>query len=165
MKITRLFTIGGVTIVLLVLGSVAAFAQEGQGDPPNPVTSFLAGITGASHDEITSQQNAGHSLGNIGRAYLFAELGGGSATDALSQSQGKGWGVMFKKAGLNPGGGGRGLGRMIGKGHTQSQGKPDHAGGPPEWAGGPPDHANAGGKGKDQRNSGDNDNADNNDDD
>lgn len=162
MKITRLFTIGGLAIALLVLGSVSAFAQEDQDDPPNPVTAFLASITGASPDEITSKQHAGYSLGNIGRAYLFAELGGGSVTDALSQSQGKGWGVLFKKAGLHPGGGGRGLGRMIGRGHTQSQGKPDHAGGPPEWAGGPPDNANAGGKGKDKQHS--DDDADNNDD-
>ena len=162
MKITRLFTIGGLTIALLVLGSVAAFAQEGQDTPQNPVTAFLASITGASPDEITSHQNGGHSLGNIGRAYLFAELGGGTVTDALSQSQGKGWGVLFKKAGLHPGGGGRGLGWMIGKGHTLTQGKPDHAGGPPEWAGGPPDNANAGGKGKDKPHN--DDDADNSDD-
>lgn len=163
MKITRLSTIGVLTILFLALVSVTAFAQEGQDDPPSPVVSFLAGITGASYDEITSKQHGGYSLGNVGRAYLFAELGGGSVTDALSKSQGKGWGVMFKKAGLHPGGGGRGLGWMIGKGHAESHGKPDHAGGPPEWAGGPPDHSNAGGKGEDQQHG--DDNADNNNDD
>jgi hypothetical protein len=141
-------------IIVSLLSTAAVFAEgdEPEGDPPeheNPVILFLAGISGADPGDIAGAQEGGYSLGNVARSYLFAELTGGDASDALGESHGKGWGVMFKGAGLEPGGGGRGLGWMIGKGHTRPEhanGRPDHAGKPdrpdregtgrPPWAGG-----------------------------
>jgi hypothetical protein len=135
MRIGKWLLAGGIALALLAVLTTAALADEGQ--PPkedNPVIQFLAELTGQSPEEIISMREGGYSLGNIARAYLFAELTGGDPAEILARPGGRGWGVLFKEAGLHPGGGGRGLGWMIGKGH----GRPDHAGkGKPPWAGGP----------------------------
>jgi hypothetical protein len=139
------------TILASLLTATAAFAQDEDPEHESPVTQFLTGITGAAPGDIVGHQESGNSLGNVARAYLFAELWGGTAADALGESHGKGWGVMFRGADLDPGGGGRGLGWMIGWGHRDDKpergnGRPDHAGKPdrpdregggkPPWAGG-----------------------------
>lgn len=138
------------TIIASLLSSAAVFAEGDEPERENPVILFLASITGADPGDITGPQESGYSLGNIARAYLFEELTGMSADEALGESNGKGWGLMFKNADLDRGGGGRGLGWMIGRGHgdksERGHGRPDHAGGPdhpdregpgrPPWAGG-----------------------------
>ncbi len=130
------------TILASLLTVTVAFAQGEDPGRENPVIQFLSSLTGLTPEEIAAQKDSGYSLGNVARAYLFAELTGGNASEALGQSQGRGWGVMFKNAGLHPGGGGRGLGWMIGRGHAKpdrGNDRPDHpGGGQPDWAGGPP---------------------------
>jgi hypothetical protein len=156
MKRHKLLFVGVLTIIASLLTAAAAFAE---GETPetedpeteNPVILFLASVTGSTPDEIAAQKESGYSLGNVARGYLFAELTGTDPSDAVGESQGKGWGVMFRDAGIEPGGGGRGLGWMIGKGHNKPEGtggRPDHAGGGkpdrpdregpgrPPWAGG-----------------------------
>ncbi len=155
-----LFVVCVLTILTLLLTATAAFAQEEDPERVNPVIVFLSGLTGMAPGEIAAQKESGYSLGNVARAYLFAELTGSDPSEAMGQSHGRGWGVMFRAAGLDPGGGGRGLGWMIGGSHEKPDrpDKPDHghghsdhevarppwAGGPPPWAGGeeeeePPD--------------------------
>lgn len=136
----RLIIASLIAVGVLLLVSSVAFAD---GEPPkedNPVIQFLAELTGQTPAEIVELRSGGYSLGNIARTYLFDPTGG-DPQGALSQSQGKGWGVLFKQAGLHPGGGGRGLGWMIGKAHGRpdhaGHGKPDGVGNPPPWAGGP----------------------------
>jgi hypothetical protein len=126
---------------VLMLASFAGFAsaQEEPPDKQNPVIAFIASVTGTSYEDVLATKENGFKVGQVGRAYLFAELTGQDVSDVLGDFPGKGWGVLFKKAGLHPGGGGRGLGWMIGKG--KGRGHSDHGGGPPEWAGGPPDWA------------------------
>ena|GEM_PF-5873446 len=128
----RLLILCGLTIIASLLTAAAAFAEGEKPETENPVIQFLASVTGATPDEIIAQKESGYSLGNVARGYLFAELTGIDPSDAMGESQGKGWGVMFRDAGIEPGGGGRGLGWMIGHGH----GKPEGAGGRPDHAGG-----------------------------
>ena len=135
MKRRSLLLICILTILASLLTATAAFAQDEDPEHESPVIQFLAGVTGATPDEIAAQKESGYSLGNVARAYLYGELTGASPSESLGQSQGKGWGVMFRDAGIEPGGGGRGLGWMMGKGHGKPEGgngRPDHAGGKPD---------------------------------
>jgi hypothetical protein len=144
MRNRRLLFICGLTALALLLSAGAAFAQEEDPEPENPVIQFLAGIIGLTPEEIAAQREAGYSLGNIARGFLFNQLTGLDASEVQGESHGHGWGVLFRNAELHPGGGGRGLGWMIGKGHTRTEhpgNRPDHAGGRPPWAGGPPEWA------------------------
>jgi hypothetical protein len=134
------------TIIASLLSSAAVFAEGDEPERENPVILFLAGITGADPGDIAGQKEPGFSLGNVARAYLFEELSGMSAEDALGESNGKGWGLMFKNADLERGGGGRGLGWMIGWGHRDD--KPERGNGRPDHAGGPPDRPEREGGGK-----------------
>jgi hypothetical protein len=124
-----------ISLGLLLLVTSAAFADEGNPrKEDNPVIQFLASLSGQSPEDVLSLREGGFSLGNIGRAYLFAGISGGDPAEILARAKGRGWGVLAREAGLHPRGGGRGLGWMIGKAH----GRPDHAGeGKPAWAGGP----------------------------
>jgi len=150
-------------IILSLLSTAAVFAEgdEPEGEPPeheSPIIQFLAGVTGADPGDISGPKESGYSLGNVARAYLFAELTGENAADALGESHGKGWGLMFRGADLEPGGGGRGLGWMIGWGHRDDKpergNRPDHAGGgkpdrPDREGGGRPPWAGGNGDGTD----------------
>ena len=141
----KLMVVCILAMIASLLTAAAAFADGETPEKENPVIQFLASVTGASPDEIAAQKESGYSLGNVARGYLFAELTGIDPSDAMGESQGKGWGVMFRDAGIEPGGGGRGLGWMIGHGHN----KPDHANGRPDHAGGgKPDRPDREGPGK-----------------
>jgi hypothetical protein len=150
MRKRKLLILCVLTIIASLLTAAAAFAEgetpEGEtSEKENPVILFLASITDSSPDDIAAQKESGYSLGNVARGYLFAELTGTDPSDATGESQGKGWGVMFRDAGIEPGGGGRGLGWMIGHGHD----KPDHANGRPDHAGsGKPDRPDREGPGR-----------------
>ncbi len=145
--------------------------------------------TDYSYKGIVDDQIAGIGLGVIGRAYSLSQITGVGVADILKDSQmydwgqlqkayiiannnpgwdleeafmqasEKGWGQLFKEAGLHPGSGGHGLGWLFKE--YGAKGRPDHTG-PPDWAGlktgshapdhtGPPGHAGKNNKNKDKR--------------
>jgi hypothetical protein len=141
MKVKRIFVMGMITVILLALNSSVVLAQDEPPktpEPQNPVALFLSELTGVPYEEIITLRDSGFGFGNFAKAYYYIQEKGGSYSEVLSQAQAMGWGKFFKENGMHPGGKGRGLGSLIGKGHQEES---KHTG-PPEWAGGPPEHAN-----------------------
>jgi hypothetical protein len=145
MKLWRVFSVFAIAVMLLVLGTGIAFADEetpeeepeGEGVGQNPVALYIAGHLGVDYDDIREYQANDIGLGNISKAIYIQSMLGGEIGEILAAVQDMGWGEYYKSLEIKPGGG-HGLGWMFkeyGKKEKLHHGKP-------EWAGGPPAHAN-----------------------
>jgi len=122
MKSLRILMIGLITAALLFSSVGSVGAQDEKPQPQNPVVVMLAVVTGLSQNEISDLQQQGYGLGNISKAYYYKKNGGeGDIKSILDQAKTSGWGQLFKKAGIHPGGG---VGWLFkGKGQTAVKGK------------------------------------------
>jgi hypothetical protein len=150
MRMNRWVAAGLIALALLSLTAGAAFADDPEPPKPgegseqdtnldSPIAQFLLNFTGLEEEEFTGMTGCGLGLGEIARAYFFAEIAGIEVSEILSCDDGFGWGALYKEYDLHPGGGGRGLGWRVRSedGFTKpGGGKPPWAG-PPAWAHGP----------------------------
>lgn len=73
------------------------------GNPAHPVAARIAEEFGVSSAEVMAMHCQGNGFGNIVRAFLLAETGGGAAQDFLDRHHsGEGWGQIMRESDVNP---------------------------------------------------------------
>jgi hypothetical protein len=138
---------GIVALTLLSLTAGAAFADDGgpseqagateqEFNVNGPITQYLLDFAGLTDEDLAGMVGCGMELGDIARAFIFADLTGINPSEIVGCEEVSGWGELFHAYDLHPGGGGRGLGWRV----RSEDGSTKPGGGKPSWAG-PPEGA------------------------